>query len=453
MHEKELRELLKKGENEYVEFKPFGEFNREPEIGKQLVAFANLDGGKLIFGVNNDGEILGDNVNFDEKANKIVNIARNSCTPQIQFSDIRFPLSEGDVYVVLIEKRKDIPHAYNFTKNFNRKGYSDSITGRAYYVKTISGVRLVDDKELEWLFRTSQDYNFDYQFNTGIRIGFSVAPKNVTFFIKDLMLNIPPGQIFYEEYLNLFKDEFITSLKRGTRKEIMDKKVGIYLFELLPFVFLKGLANCFKDTYDIEISREYPIITHSKDIQLPTTKIPIEKIKLLDKCAVKKINKLLDKSSDEIKLNNLILPKDTKITLDFKYKEDIIEKIQLKLDNKKAFNFIVTFQPIKWKYGDYYQRIKMFQFVENIGILNVNIKVKGKLFFTRETNEYFENINQFINNLHRLIKLYWDTDFNSHRFLEEKILRLDSKINSISYEIKDLKWEIENIMNKVDNLK
>ena len=55
MKEKELQELIKQGEGYFVEFKKqVGE-----PLDREMVAFANASGGKIIIGVADDGGITG----------------------------------------------------------------------------------------------------------------------------------------------------------------------------------------------------------------------------------------------------------------------------------------------------------------------------------------------------------------------------------------------------------
>jgi len=57
MDEKELLRVLKEGENERVEFKrSFAEIEKAIQA---LASFANANGGLVIFGVENDGSLVG----------------------------------------------------------------------------------------------------------------------------------------------------------------------------------------------------------------------------------------------------------------------------------------------------------------------------------------------------------------------------------------------------------
>jgi predicted HTH transcriptional regulator len=57
MNKIELLEIIKKGEDSFTKFKE--EMPHKDEITAEIVAFANTEGGNLIIGVSDDGEILG----------------------------------------------------------------------------------------------------------------------------------------------------------------------------------------------------------------------------------------------------------------------------------------------------------------------------------------------------------------------------------------------------------
>ena len=57
MQKSELLQLIANGENSGVEFKEDQE--RPERIAKEIVALANFNGGKLVLGVDDDGNIIG----------------------------------------------------------------------------------------------------------------------------------------------------------------------------------------------------------------------------------------------------------------------------------------------------------------------------------------------------------------------------------------------------------
>src|SRR3989344_7144154 len=72
MDYKELLELVKTGEGYTIEFKE----DIGSNLGKEICAFANASGGKIILGVKDDGTIRGYNLTNHDKS-QIQDIARN----------------------------------------------------------------------------------------------------------------------------------------------------------------------------------------------------------------------------------------------------------------------------------------------------------------------------------------------------------------------------------------
>jgi ATP-dependent DNA helicase RecG len=79
-HTADALTLIRQGENSSVEFKSA---NAHPDsLARELVAFANTQGGTLLIGVEDDGAISGLTESVDHEAH-IANIARNNVNPPI----------------------------------------------------------------------------------------------------------------------------------------------------------------------------------------------------------------------------------------------------------------------------------------------------------------------------------------------------------------------------------
>lgn len=57
MNDEALRQLVARGEGQHLDFKVA--LDRQSELAKDLVCFANADGGAIVFGVTDDGELRG----------------------------------------------------------------------------------------------------------------------------------------------------------------------------------------------------------------------------------------------------------------------------------------------------------------------------------------------------------------------------------------------------------
>jgi ATP-dependent DNA helicase RecG len=80
MNSDKLLELITLGENSQIEFKS-GEFRNE-SLAKEIVAFANMRGGKILIGVEDNGQISGVK-DTHLLMEKIIQICRNNIQPPI----------------------------------------------------------------------------------------------------------------------------------------------------------------------------------------------------------------------------------------------------------------------------------------------------------------------------------------------------------------------------------
>ncbi len=75
----ELKEIIANGENSGVEFKR--DSVRPEQLAKEIVAFANLQGGRIFLGVEDDGEISG--LQRENTQEWVMNVFRDKVHPQI----------------------------------------------------------------------------------------------------------------------------------------------------------------------------------------------------------------------------------------------------------------------------------------------------------------------------------------------------------------------------------
>jgi len=99
MTKKELNIILKEGEGYKVEFK-----EKVSNIDKELVAFANSSGGKILIGVTDDGRIKG--VNITNRLKSMIQDIANNCRPPINIS---FE-SISNILVVNVKEGEDKPY-------------------------------------------------------------------------------------------------------------------------------------------------------------------------------------------------------------------------------------------------------------------------------------------------------------------------------------------------------
>ncbi len=77
-----IEKLIQQGESTHLDFK--FQVNDFKKIAKTLVAFANTEGGKLLIGVRDNGDVAG--VHTDEEYYMIETAAYKYCKPEIDFA-------------------------------------------------------------------------------------------------------------------------------------------------------------------------------------------------------------------------------------------------------------------------------------------------------------------------------------------------------------------------------
>jgi predicted HTH transcriptional regulator len=119
---RELKELVRHGENKYVEFKL--KTTHPEKIVREMVAFANSDGGKLIVGVADDRTLKG--LKFPDEDEFILHRAiEKFIYPAIDYSIDRLAVEgEREVIIYTIPKSPFKPHYVDLDGIVeNRKAY------------------------------------------------------------------------------------------------------------------------------------------------------------------------------------------------------------------------------------------------------------------------------------------------------------------------------------------
>lgn len=138
MTKAELLEILHNGENSGVEFKR--DLVRNYKLAKDLVAFANLAGGKVLLGVDDDGTISG--ITRERLEEWVMTASRDKIRPElIPFFEIVRDLKPGkDVALIRVERGYTVHHLWH---NHHR----------TYYIRVGSESREASSEELARLFQ------------------------------------------------------------------------------------------------------------------------------------------------------------------------------------------------------------------------------------------------------------------------------------------------------------
>ena len=145
MNLNELTARLIKGEDLHTAFKEH--LIHADDLAASIIAFANTDGGQMIFGVNDEREITGLGDETDHVFQFIDNIAFNNCEPPVTI--VQETVNDQQERIVVI---------VNIPKG-DRRPYR---TNRGvYYVRTASGRRQASREELLRLFQSTESFYYD----------------------------------------------------------------------------------------------------------------------------------------------------------------------------------------------------------------------------------------------------------------------------------------------------
>ncbi len=107
MNRKHVLELIEEGENLQCEFKRH--FTTPEKIAREIIAFANTKGGYVIFGVDDDKEVVG--VDSEKSESEMIkDAAENYCEPPLDYLIDFVELYGKELVVVSIPESDNKPH-------------------------------------------------------------------------------------------------------------------------------------------------------------------------------------------------------------------------------------------------------------------------------------------------------------------------------------------------------
>jgi ATP-dependent DNA helicase RecG len=203
MRPDEIMALIMQGENAYLEFKE--EWIKPRELAEEIVAFANADGGMIIIGIDDAGNIKGvSELSLEEK---IMNICRNNCIPNI------IPVFQN----VIIDGKKVA--LITISKGLDKPYYT---TDHKYYIRVGTTKRIASREELLRLFEANGAMHFD------------ISPVEGST-IKDLSLDVIRDYFLKYNAFDLYEEDEATTERILINADIMIDKPN------KPFCTVGGL--------------------------------------------------------------------------------------------------------------------------------------------------------------------------------------------------------------------
>jgi predicted HTH transcriptional regulator len=165
----ELIERVSNGEDSYTQFKE--QAVTAKDLAKEFVAFSNAEGGVVIFGIANDGEIKGLSTDEVEKIGQLVgNTGQENVKPPIHPLIQNMTIDDKKVMVV-------------FIKNGTSKPYKTS--SGVFYTKSGADKKIISDEELRRLFAESKRLYADEEIVVGSDISDLNSEQFYNFLEKD----------------------------------------------------------------------------------------------------------------------------------------------------------------------------------------------------------------------------------------------------------------------------
>jgi predicted HTH transcriptional regulator len=96
----EIYDLIKRGEDQHLDFKQH--ITNLHKIAKTIVSFANSEGGKIIIGVDDSGEVVG--VDVEQEKFMMVQAGKKFCDPPVFIRFVTMEERRETILIALIEK-------------------------------------------------------------------------------------------------------------------------------------------------------------------------------------------------------------------------------------------------------------------------------------------------------------------------------------------------------------
>ena len=152
----ELLEMIRNGENSGVEFKRDTIDNRA--LVKELVAFTNLHGGRVLLGVDADGSVAG--ITRDRLEEWVMSACRDKIRPEIipYYELVRDVEPGKDVAVVHVDRGWSVHCVWHDNH-------------RSYYIRVGTESREASPEELERLFQQRGAFRLETRGVSGSSLG------------------------------------------------------------------------------------------------------------------------------------------------------------------------------------------------------------------------------------------------------------------------------------------
>ena len=149
MDKVDLKNLIATGESGFLEFKH--KVASPEKIAKEMCAFANFKGGKILIGVSDNGEMIGTESYFEEEF-WLNQAAHDLCVPPIDISIEMVHIGNRDILIVEVPETENKPV---YVKNKKK---------RMVYIRQADESILASDEMVEVLKNGSSDEGITFEY-------------------------------------------------------------------------------------------------------------------------------------------------------------------------------------------------------------------------------------------------------------------------------------------------
>ena len=415
---KEIYELLRTKDLEKIkiEFKQSDILRNEgqKDLAKELVAMANHSGGKLILGLKDNGDFEGNNI-FDVDNDKgiINNIIQTRISPILKYNIEYLHCPEGELLIIHVEKKKDIPYAYIVSKE------SHEIKNRIYYIKTPHDKRLISDSQLKYLFQ-EDEINIFYPFE--IVLNLTIPDLTFSYFDPNRSAGI---RFLHWDLLSKLTPEITMEIRSDSDKIIK------FFQEIIPYAILLSFSKSFLRSWQFII---YPYGKRYTKLNIPMEKITLQEIPSLPKDSlVSNFALNIKETLKEQFFNDICAPKGTKIQLGFEAGAFPI------IIKNKNFEFKITNDFIS--YGTHLEsrHSPFYNIIEREGELNdnknlfvrLNCVYEANFIFPEEYDEYYNYYVEYANNIKTILMDEWDFNVFLEKLPNPILFSIEKKLDKI----------------------
>lgn len=118
-----IADLIAKGESRTVEFK--SSVQKMIDVLKTVVSFANTEGGEILVGVDDRGNIRGFYENREDTEKSVLGSIRGNCSPSIDVSTEWIEINTAPIMIIRVPEGRDKPYILKDNGIYIREGPND----------------------------------------------------------------------------------------------------------------------------------------------------------------------------------------------------------------------------------------------------------------------------------------------------------------------------------------